>query len=94
MNVYVVSWGLIQGDNRIELDAIAHTDREVAVREYELVDLATVVKGKMARLRDEGWQAYCTLTETPMLDAAEKPTDDVAQWTFDGPSTVLDQKIA
>ena len=94
MDAYVVSWGLAKGDDRIELDAIAHTDRSAAQKEYDLVDLSSVIKGKMSRLRNEGWEAYCTLSQVAMLDAAEKPTSKVSDWTFDGERALLDEKLA
>lgn len=89
MSVYVVSWGVARGDDRVELDSIVHNSREAAQKEYDLVDPATVGTGKMARLRDEGWEGYCSLTEVSMLDEAERPTDDVNRWTFDGSTEEL-----
>lgn len=94
MSVYVVSWGLAKGPERIELDAIVHSDCAVALQEYDLVDVDAIARGKMERLRGEGWGTYCTLTQVAMLDEAEKPTDSIECWAFDGVTELLKEKHA
>ncbi len=93
MKVYIVSWGLARGDERIEIDAVVHTSPEDARREFDLVDLGEVATGAYAAALNQGWGTYCSLAETGMLDEREQPTDKVSAWVYDDGRTLIEERL-
>ena len=93
MKVYIVSWGLARGDERIEVDAVVHLSPVDARREFDLVDPADAATGPYAAALNQGWGTYRSLEETGMLDERERPTDKVSAWVYDDGRTLLEERL-
>lgn len=95
MSVYIVSWGVIDDDRRIEADSIVHESLRDAREEFDLIDPAAAVGGSMAKAADQnGWPRYCRIDEVEMLDEKERPTSKISNWVFDASKTLVDEKVS
>ena len=95
MSVYVVSWGIVNQGRNMETDSIVHRTLDEAREEFDLIDLATAVKGPLAKMAVEhGCPSYCRIEEVEMLDEKEHPTNKLADWVYDASKTLIDEKVS
>lgn len=89
-----MSWGLTREAERVEIDAIVHDKLAEAQAEFDLVDVASVGKGKYDSVLAKGWGTYVSLEEVEMLNENEQPTNKMCDWTYDGDRTIITEKRA
>lgn len=93
MNVYIVSWGVGDGENYIETESVVLPALEDARDEFAALDPAVAATGAVAdEALKRGWHACAQLVEVEMLDDKNQPTNSIDAWVYEGARTVLEEK--
>ena len=93
MIVYIVSWGVTDGENYIETESIVHQDLDDAREEFSALDPVEAAKGAIAEeAMKRGWKPVARLASVEILDENSNPTDDLSSWIYDGQQELLEEK--